>query len=113
LNKASDLSSNEKPKACSLCHRRFKRGNEQNRLYWLLLHTVSERLPVKDSIYSSEQWHHYFRSRFLGCDDMMLPNGKVLAIPKSTADLDVAEFAEYFDRVQAWAGEHNIWLEEI
>ena len=97
---------------CPTCLRRHKRSTEANRLYWALLHAISEKLPVQTQTYSADQWHLYLRSKFLGCDDMKLPNGKIVTIPKSTADLDVPEFSEYYDKVSHWAAEHNVWLPE-
>ena len=73
---------------------------------------ISANLPVKDVRFSPETWHEYFKTRFLGADDMRLPNGKVLTIPKSTSDLDRGEFAEYSTQVEAWAADHGVWLDE-
>lgn len=42
----------------------------------------------------------------------MLPNRKILTLPKSTADLDTSEFHEYTEQVEHWAHEHNVWLDE-
>ena len=62
---------------------------------------------------TAEQFHIYYKSRFLGCVDFPLPNGKVLAIPKSTADLDVSEFAEYMEQVEADLAERDVYLDEV
>ncbi len=98
---------------CPSCGRKYRRSNPQNARYWLLLFRISERLPVQGQTYSAEQFHLYFKSRFIGCDDVKLPNGKVITIPKSSADLDVAEFNEYMEKVEAWAAEHNVYLDEM
>lgn len=63
--------------------------------------------------YSAEAFHKYYASRFLGCTDFALPNGEVLTIPRSTADLDVAEFGDYFDRVQADCAERGVYLADM
>jgi hypothetical protein len=63
--------------------------------------------------YSADQFHIYYKSRFLGCDDMMLPNGRTISIPRSTAGLDVAEFAAYFDAVQADCAERGVYLADL
>lgn len=96
---------------CPSCGRKQHRSNPQNRYYWLLLHMISEQIRPKDGQYSADQWHHYFKSRFLGCDDMKLPNGKTLILPKSTAALDIAEFSEYFEQVSAWSAERGVFLD--
>mgnify|MGYP000897649738 FL=1 len=63
--------------------------------------------------HSAEAFHLYYKSRFLGCDDVRLPNGRTLAIPRSSADLDVAEFGEYLDKVQADAAERGVYLADL
>lgn len=98
---------------CPTCNRRHKRSNPQNARYWLLLHAIAEKLKPQDAIYSAETWHTYFKSRFLGCEEIALPNGKVLQIPNSTADLEIPEFADYMTKVEVWANEHGVWLEDV
>lgn len=101
------------PSRCPTCFRKHRRSNPQNARYWLLLTMISEKLPVQGVTYSAEQFHIYFKSRFLGCDDVTLPNGKVIPMPKSSADLDINQFAEFMDKVEAWAAEHGVFLEDM
>ena len=98
---------------CPACHRRHTRSNPQNRLYWLLLHLIAEKIKPEGHVYSADSWHLYFKSRFLGCDDVTLPNGKTVAIPRSTASLDVAEFSEYVTKLEAWAASRDVYLDEM
>lgn len=91
----------------------MRRSNEANRRYWLLVHTISERLRPQNVQHSPEVWHTYFKSRFLGCDDVRMPNGKTLTIPRSSAELDVSEFAEFMTQVEVWANEHDVYLDEM
>lgn len=95
---------------CPTCHRRHRRTTQANALYWVLLHQLAESLKPNGQQYSADTWHAYCKSRFLGCDDVRLPNGKTLTIPKSSADLAVDEFNEYFGKVDAWAAEHGVFL---
>jgi hypothetical protein len=88
------------------------RSNEANRRYWALLHVMAEKLRPLDQTYSAEQWHLYAKSRWLGADDVKVPNGKVIVIPRSTADLDTAAFNDYMTAVEAWANEHGCYLED-
>jgi hypothetical protein len=98
---------------CPTCKRRMKRSNEANRRYWLLLHTISDKLRPQNVQHSPEVWHCYFKSRFMGHDDVRLPNGKVLSIVRSTTDLDVPEFADYMTQVEVWANEHDVYLADM
>lgn len=98
---------------CPTCHRRIKRSNQANARYWLLLHELSSRLRPGGQSYSAEQFHAYYKSRFIGCDDVRLPNGKVLTIPRSSADLDTGEFADYAAQVEADAAERGVYLADV
>lgn len=98
---------------CPTCHRRIKRSNPANARYWLLLHELADKLRPGGQAYSAEAFHAYYKSRFLGCDDVKLPNGKTLTIPRSSADLDVAEFADYASKVEADAAERGVYLADM
>ena len=54
----------------------------------------------------------YFKSKFLGADDIRLPDGKVVVRPFSSSELDKPEFADFLDQIQAWAAERGIVLAE-
>jgi hypothetical protein len=96
---------------CPTCGRRNRRSNPANARYWLLLHLAASKLKPGGQTYSAEQFHIYYKSRFLGCVDFVLPNGKTLAIPKSSADLDVSEFAEYTQQVETDLADRDVFLE--
>ncbi len=95
---------------CPTCKRKIKRSNDANRRYWALLHVMSEKINAHGGGYSADVWHWWAKSKFLGCDDIRLPNKKVLSIPKSTADLDTAEFNDYMTQVEAFANERGAYL---
>ena len=101
------------PNRCPTCGRRHRRSNPANSRYWSLLHAIADKVKPAGVSFSADSWHQYCKSRWLGCDDVPLPNGKVLTIPKSTAALDVAEFGEYMDKVEAWAAERDVWLADL
>jgi hypothetical protein len=95
---------------CPTCKRPHRRSNQANAYYWLLLHEIANRVQPGGQSYSAETWHAYCKSRWIGCDDIRLPNGKVLTAPKSSAALDVQEFADYVTKVEAWAAERGVFL---
>lgn len=96
---------------CPACHRKHKRSHPQNARYWALLHECAAKLA--DGKHSAETFHLYYRSRFLGCRDYDLPNGKTMSIPRSTTDLDVAEFSAYMDQVEADAALRGVFLADL
>jgi hypothetical protein len=101
-----------KPDRCPTCRRKMTRSTEQNRRYWAILHRLAEALRPLDHSYSASSWHEWAKSKWLGCNEFALPNGKTLTIPRSTADLDVSEFHDYATKVEVWANEHDVFLED-
>lgn len=98
---------------CPACGRKAKRSTEANRRLWLLYHLIAEKIKPGGLSHSAESWHLYFKSRFLGADDILLPNKKVLVMPHSTADLSTDAFHDYAMQVEAWAAERDVYLDEI
>lgn len=97
---------------CPLCNRRYKRSSEANRRYWALLHAMSDELRPRGRQFSPDTWHVWAKSRFLGCTDYALPNGKTLTIPNSTAELDTADFHDYMTQVEAFANGLGVFLDD-
>ena len=97
---------------CKTCGREPRRSNEVNKRYWALLALVSEKLKPQGVQYSRDSWHTYMKEKFLGAKEVWLPNGTMRVYSESTSSMDKGEFSEYLDKVQAWCGEHNVWLDE-
>lgn len=97
---------------CPKCGARSRRSTQANALYWLLLHRAAER-DWRGETYSADQFHLYFRSKYLGCDDVTIPGGKTMTMPRSTAQLDVAAFSEYYGRVEADLAERGVFLADL
>ena len=76
-----------------------KRSSLANRYYWSVINQIASDAWVEDRQYTPDVWHEYAKRKHLGTIE--LPGGGIMAI--STADLDVSEFAQYVERVEAWA----------
>lgn len=96
---------------CPTCGRKNRRTTQANARYWVLLHAISEGVKPQGQQHSSEVWHTYFKGRFLGCDEVKLPNGKVMQFPNSTSELDTTEFSDYMQQVEVFANERGVHLE--
>ena len=97
---------------CPTCKRRLTRSSESNRKYWAILHRMSEKIRPRGQVFSAETFHLWAKSKFLGATDHMLPSGNTVTIPNSTATLDQDEFGKYLDKVEAFANEHGVYLED-
>lgn len=97
---------------CPACKRPFRRSPQANARYWALLHVIADKIHPDGEHFGAPTWHLEFKRRFLGCDDVKLPSGRVVSIPRTTADLDVGAFADYMTQVEAWANERDAYLED-
>jgi hypothetical protein len=97
---------------CPTCGRKSKRSTEANARYWALLHAISSGIKTADGYFNSEVWHKYFKAKYLGCTDIMLPNRKIISEPNSTSELDMSEFNDYMTKVEVFANDHGAYLEE-
>jgi hypothetical protein len=97
---------------CPTCKRRYVRSGEANRRLWALYHAMAEKIAVRGQHFSADTWHLWAKSKWLGCTDHVLPNGKTLTVPASTAGLDVQAFSDFMTAVESWANEHGVYLED-
>ena len=74
---------------------------------------MAESIRPRGQVFSAETFHLWAKSKFLGCVDHVLPSGKTLTIPNSTADLDTAAFNDYMTQVEAFANERGVYLEDM
>jgi len=93
------MAAQNKPLAVTVSEHKDKRHSQQNRLYWALLKQLAEQGMVAGNQYSDECWHEYLKGHFLGFVD--LPDGR--KIGESTTKLSVSEFADYVNKVTAYA----------
>jgi hypothetical protein len=98
---------------CPKCGQRRKRSNPANSRLWLLYHLASDKLHPDGKTYSADQFHIYYKTRFLGCEEILLPNGHVAQIPMSTAELSVDDFAQYMEAVEADLVSRGVFLEDL
>ena len=95
---------------CKTCGREEPRSSEQNRRYWKILAMMADK-SVSGTKYSSEMWHLYFKFKYLGAEDVKLPNGKILTQAKSSASLTKPEFNDYMIEVELWCNENGFYLD--
>lgn len=82
---------------------RAKRSSEQNRLLHALLNTIAEQATVNGKYFELEVWKEHVRRRFIGLEEVHMPDGSRIERGISTASLTVPEFTLLIERVQAWA----------
>ena len=92
-----------KPLAVTINQNRDKRTDEQNRLFHALLNEISEHAWVNGNQYSPDVWKEMIRRRFIGTEELSLPDGTRIERGLSTTTLSIEEFSKLIDVVSAWA----------
>lgn len=83
----------------------MKRSTAQNRYYWKCLGVLSKELG-----YTPQELHEAIAARLLGVAQRTTIYGQKLIEPISTTSLSTKEFADYMDRIIAFAWSFNINL---
>lgn len=84
-----------------------KRSIDQNRRYWALLREIAAVAWVEGRLYPDEVWHEQFKRWFIGCDEVVMPDGTAEMRGISTTKLSIAEFGDYMTRIEQWAAEQG------
>ncbi len=81
-----------------------KRTLEQNRFFHgPVLDAITEQAWWEGRQYPKEFWKEYFRRRYLLKTEHTTPDGEVIQIYYSTAELNVGQMTEFLAKVQAEA----------
>ncbi len=88
------------------------RRAKQNARYWALLTRIAQGMPshMDGAYHTPEVWHEFHKKQFLGVEGVEI-DGTLTHVTKSTRKLKVKEFNDYMTQVEAWAAEHEIWLD--
>lgn len=103
-----------KPLAVTVSTHRQQRTPKQNGLLHKLLEQITEQVQVDGRRYELETWKEQVRLKFIGVEEVELPDGSRTRRGMSTADLNVADFSELIERVRAWAiSELNVQFDDF
>lgn len=101
---AADCISRNSPLRLIVTEEEKRRTNEQNRFFHgPILDAICSQAWWGGKTYSKEFWKEYFRRRYLLKDEIPTPDGEVIQLYWSTADLSSKQFTEFLDRVMSEA----------
>lgn len=81
-----------------------RRTLEQNRFFHgPVLDAITQQAWWEGRQYPKEFWKEYFRRRYLLKDEHTTPDGEIVQIYWSTADLNIGQMTEFLEKVQAEA----------
>lgn len=80
-----------------------QRSVQQNKRYWALLGEIADAAEIDGRRFSTDTWHTFFRGKYIGHEDITLPDGQVIHQPISSTKLTTAEFNAYMEAIEAYA----------
>ena len=97
---------------CPTCGQIARRSNPQNNRLHLLFQAISEKVTGSDGmLHHAMWWKIVMKDRWLGYNEVVT-NGKTVYSLRGTADLTVEELNNFMDRVERYAAEHGIYLQD-
>lgn len=90
-----------RPLAVTVSEHKTKRSGEQNKRLHALLQEIAEQAWIGGKRFDAETWKEHYRRKFIGTEEIDMPDGSRLERGISTTTLDVAEFSSFMDRITA------------
>lgn len=94
-----------KPLAITVAEHRAKRSIDQNAKLHALLNDISQNAWVGGRQFPPETWKEHVRRKFIGTEEIDMPDGRRIERGISTTSLGVEEFSLLIERVQQWAAD--------
>lgn len=82
-----------------------QRNSAQNRKLHAMLTEIGDNAWWGGRKYPMEFWKEYYRQRFLLKDEYETPDGEIIQVYWSTADLSVKQFSELIEKIHAEAAD--------
>jgi hypothetical protein len=92
-----------KPLAVSVAEHRAKRSTEQNKRLHAMLNEISQNAYLNGRRYEMEAWKEFYRSRYIGTEEIELPDGRRIERGISTTTLNKQEFADFLTAIESHA----------
>jgi hypothetical protein len=91
-----------KPLAVTIGIAKQKRTIDQNRMLHALVNQLAAEVWIDGKQFGPEAWKEHVRQKFIGTEEIDLPDGRRIERGISTTTLDVADFSELLEQLQAW-----------
>lgn len=72
-----------------------------------MLRELSAMAWIDGRQFSDQTWHEHLKRTFIGCEEIVMPDGKTELRGISTTKLNVDEFGEYMLQIEQYAAEQG------
>ena len=98
---------------CPTCGQRKRRSLPQNSRLHSLFMLLQDSVKAKDGqFHSALWWKTMTKAEWLGFTEFRKPDGNVIQVLRSTADLDVNELNDFMTKVEAFAASRGVYLDD-
>ena len=98
---------------CPTCNQTPRRSLPQNARLHLLFGAIAEKVKASDGLlHHAMWWKTVMKDKWLGYNEIVASNGKVIYSLRGTADLTIEELNNFMERVERYAAEHGIYLQD-
>jgi len=91
------------PLTVTVAEYKARRNGAQNALLHAMLTQIAEGVHPDGRTFGVEEWKELVRRKFIGTEEVDLPDGTRTVRGLSTTTLSVGQFADLIDQVSAWA----------
>lgn len=91
------------PLSVTISEHKAKRSLEQNSRLHALLQDVAANAWVDGKQFDLDTWKEFFRRKFIGTEEIPMPDGSRIERGVSTTTLDVAAFSEFMTQIEEYA----------
>ncbi|WP_062739005.1 recombination protein NinB [Ralstonia mannitolilytica] len=92
-----------KPIAVEVSEYHAKRSLDQNKRLHAMLNEISQNAYLNGRRYEMEAWKEFYRSRYIGTEEIELPDGRRIERGISTTTLNKQEFADFLTAIESHA----------
>lgn len=104
---------NKQQKICPTCGSIPRRSLPQNNRLHLLFQAISEKVLASDGLLHHAQWWKIvMKDRWLGYNETVKSDGTIIYSLRGTAELTVEQLNEFMNRVERFAAERGVYLQD-
>ncbi|WNG69327.1 recombination protein NinB [Cupriavidus gilardii] len=92
-----------KPLAITVSEHRAKRSTDQNKRLHALLTHIADSAYLCGRKYEMEAWKEFYRRRFIGTEEIEMPDGTTIERGISTTSLSIEDFSHFLTAIEAHA----------
>lgn len=108
----SAMAQSGKPMSVTVQESGSKRTTDQNKRLHAILTDIANQAWVNGRQYDVETWKEYARQKYIGVEEIDMPDGSRIKRGISTTTLNVAEFANFMNQIELDAAE-NLGVELV